>query len=356
MRFLYATGRSHLPDPGGGAERSIDSLLQLLHRKGHTCEAVVGLNRGWRRKIVRRIHFFSAGRRLRLSDWHNGYQTHRTAPWLVARLTRQRLGFFQPDIVITQLERSDEIVAVALGHGVRVVLMVRDAQFDWWPWPALHPHIGLISNSEFIASRARDQMGIESTVIYPVIRWESYKVSYRVPEFITFVNPVPEKGVELALEIAALVPNRRFLLVESWPVGEKARRRLRDGLKQLPNVTFAGWTHDMRTVYSRTALLIVPSQWEEAFGRVALEAQVSGIPVVARDIGGLGEVLRDSGILLPQNAAADAWVQTIERLLSDQSFYAACSTAASINASRPEFNPLHQVDRFLAIATERISK
>ena len=223
-------------------------------------------------------------------------------------------------------------------------------------WPRPHPRLKFVTNSEFIASRVRNHLGLESTVIYPVIRLESYKVSSRVPEFITFVNPVREKGVDLALEIAARVPKRRFLFVESWRVGEKERRRLQEDLKQLSNVTFAPWTNDMRTVYSRTALLIVPSQWEEAFARVALEAQVSGIPVVARDIGGIGEVLRESGILLPQNAAAEAWAQTIERLLSDQSFYAACSAAASINAARPEFNPKHQMDRFLAIVRECISK
>jgi glycosyltransferase involved in cell wall biosynthesis len=345
-----------MPYQVSGAARSLHTLLSMLCEHGHECEAVAGLQRGWRRRLLHAMLFLTARRCLALSDRQNVYQTHRTLRRRIAALTARRLEAFRPDVVMTQLDRGREIAELALRRGLLVTLSVHDAVLNRAIWPRPHPRLKFITNSEFVASRVRDQLGLESTVIYPVIRLESYKVSSRVPEFITFVNPVPEKGVELALEIAALVPNHRFLFVESWPLGDTARRRLREGLKQLANVTFAGWTHDMRTVYSRTALLIVPSQWEEAFARVALEAQVSGIPVVARDIGGIGEVLRDSGILLPQNAAAEAWAQTIERLLSDQSFYAACSAAASINASRPEFNPFHQVDRFLAIATECISK
>jgi glycosyltransferase involved in cell wall biosynthesis len=189
-----------------------------------------------------------------------------------------------------------------------------------------------------------------------VIRLEDYRLAKRVPEFITLINPVPQKGLDLVLSIAGLLPRRAFLLVESWSLSAQALRRLYERLKNYPNVTLVRWTAEMKSVYCRTAVLLIPSQWEESFARVALEAQVSGIPVVARDIGGIGEVLGDSGILLPQNAAAQEWAQTIERLLSDQSFYAACSAAASINAGRPEFDPFHQVDRFLAIATELTAK
>jgi glycosyltransferase involved in cell wall biosynthesis len=163
---------------------------------------------------------------------------------------------------------------------------------------------------------------------------------------------VPEKGVELALEIAALVPKRRFLFVESWPLGEKARRRLREGLKQCSNIAFSGWTHDMKTVYSRTALLLLPSQWEEPFARVILEAQVNGIPVLARDVGGVSEALGDSGLLLPREAAAPDWADEIERLLSNDSYYLMRSAAASANAARPDFDPNHQMGRFLSLVTD----
>src|SRR5262249_21620774 len=59
-------------------------------------------------------------------------------------------------------------------------------------------------------------------------------------------------------------------------------------------------TDDMRTVYCDTRILLVPSQWEdETWGRVVSEAQLSGIPVITSDRGGLPESVGPGGIVLP---------------------------------------------------------
>jgi glycosyltransferase involved in cell wall biosynthesis len=42
----------------------------------------------------------------------------------------------------------------------------------------------------------------------------------------------------------------------------------------------------MRNVYEQSALLFMPSQWQEAFGRVAVAAGVNSIPAVASRVGG----------------------------------------------------------------------
>src|ERR1044071_1321273 len=96
------------------------------------------------------------------------------------------------------------------------------------------------------------------------------------------ITPVVKKGVDLAVEVARLLPHRRFLFVETWPLSSAARRELVSRLARVPNVTLRRSTPDMRSVYAGTALLLAPSQWEEAFGRVLLEAQLNGIPVVHR--------------------------------------------------------------------------
>ena len=103
--------------------------------------------------------------------------------------------------------------------------------------------------------------------------------------------------------------------------------------------------------WARTAVLILPSQWEKGFGRAALEAQGSGIPVLGRNIGGLGEALGDSGILLAPDAPAQAWADEIDRLLSDSSLFVARAAAAKANAARREFDPKHQLERFLSLVS-----
>src|SRR5262245_33980514 len=90
VRILFATGSRHLPDQVGGAERSIHTLLDLLRENGHPCEAVVGLPRGARRKVVSRVRLVSLGIRAYVTDRSNGYQTRRTLPWLVPKVTRER--------------------------------------------------------------------------------------------------------------------------------------------------------------------------------------------------------------------------------------------------------------------------
>jgi D-inositol-3-phosphate glycosyltransferase len=88
----------------------------------------------------------------------------------------------------------------------------------------------------------------------------------------------------------------------------------------------------------------------EAFGRVVLEAQASGIPCVARDVGGLGEAVGAGGLLLHADASAAEWADAVEALLSDQSRLAELSAAATANAARPELSFEHNIDRFIALA------
>lgn len=352
MKVLFATGRPYLPHRVGGAALSVHTLLGMLIEQGHSCEAVAGLFRGWRRKAMRGLQFLSLGRTCSLRDRRNGYPCYRTSQRLIARLTRQRIAVFHPDIVITQFEAAHEIARVAFDSRVPTILNVHDVEFDKLTWPAAHPYLRLVSCSRYVAERLRQRLGFESTVIYPFIRTADYVAKGRAPRFITLINPVAQKGLDLALEIAALLPDRRFLFVESWPLGKRGRRQLLRRLNSFPNVSFAPWTLDMRTIYSKTAVLLMPSQCEEGFGRVMLEAQINGIPTLGRAIGAIPEALGNSGTLLSVDAPARAWADAIEQLLSDEALYAARSAAARTNTARKEFDASRQLENFLALAAD----
>ena len=64
---------------------------------------------------------------------------------------------------------------------------------------------------------------------------------------------------------------------------------------------FAGWHHDVHPFYSAISMLAFPSIATETFGRVSVEAQAAGVPVLGSDIGGVPETLHDgvTGRLLP---------------------------------------------------------
>jgi glycosyltransferase involved in cell wall biosynthesis len=58
-----------------------------------------------------------------------------------------------------------------------------------------------------------------------------------------------------------------------------------------PNILFKGWESDVAKIYRDMDVLIVPSLWNEAFGRVVIEAFSFGIPVICSNKGGLPELI-----------------------------------------------------------------
>jgi glycosyltransferase involved in cell wall biosynthesis len=57
-------------------------------------------------------------------------------------------------------------------------------------------------------------------------------------------------------------------------------------------VTFVGHT-DSKMFYERVDVVVVPSLWDEPFGRTAIEPWAYGVPVIASNRGGLAEIVED---------------------------------------------------------------
>lgn len=106
----------------------------------------------------------------------------------------------------------------------------------------------------------------------------------REPRFITMINPLPEKGEVIFREMPRIMPKYEFLLVN-------AREEIKQFYSKYANVSFMPYQTDMRRVYEVTKVLVVPSLWFEAWGRVASEAILNEIPVIASSSGGLPEAV-----------------------------------------------------------------
>lgn len=63
-------------------------------------------------------------------------------------------------------------------------------------------------------------------------------------------------------------------------------------------------------------IAVVPSQWNEPFGRTALEAMAAGAALVATPYGGLAEVIGDAALSVDSDQASD-FANAIERLIQD---------------------------------------
>jgi glycosyltransferase involved in cell wall biosynthesis len=231
--------------------------------------------------------------------------------------------------------------SVAYLHGV--------TEFKSWESSFVRGPDALFCNiwslSKFTADRFRQAHGLESRVIRPIFREERYKTQV-TGHHVTFINPVPEKGVDRALQIAALCPDIPFVFVLGWPLGIGGLLSLKSRLRHLANVQLRSSTYDIRKIHRTTKILLVPTslQWDETWGRVASEAQISGIPVVASNHGALPESVGIGGILIDYERPAEDWASEIRKLWIDEAYYTKVSQAAAAYACRIEINPKAQVD------------
>ncbi len=78
------------------------------------------------------------------------------------------------------------------------------------------------------------------------------------------------------------------------------------------------WTDDLRPYYSAMDMLALPSTGPEAFGRVLVEAQSCGIPVLGSNIGGIAETM-NAGVTgqLVEPGDVDAWASALVELAND---------------------------------------
>ena len=95
-----------------------------------------------------------------------------------------------------------------------------------------------------------------------------------------------------------------------------------------------------------TRTLIVPSQWEEPFGRVALEAMYNKVPVIASKTGGLLESVGEGGMLIDDGSNVDLWAEAIE-LLDDPDKREELIEAGSRHVQR--FSAREEMDKLMEI-------
>ena len=106
------------------------------------------------------------------------------------------------------------------------------------------------------------------------------------------------------------VPRAVFVVV-----GEGSERERLEHLAAGAAVRLLGYRESARSLIAGFDVLVVPSRFE-AFGRVAVEAMLAGVPVIASNVGGLPEVVDDCGILVSPDSPQMLARETI-RLAND---------------------------------------
>jgi glycosyltransferase involved in cell wall biosynthesis len=230
----------------------------------------------------------------------------------------------------------------------------------------------LLCPSHFLSQHYREKFGIEPRVLRTIMKKErldldtlddSAALHHRWRTgFVTFMTPIPHKGLTLFSTLAKVAatrrPNLKFLVTE----GRSNREWLVENgydLTHRPNVWFMASHEDVRSILERTKILLVPSYWKEGFARSVLESQLCGIPVLSSSQGGLPEALNGGGYVfdIPESLLANhmnrpdkkttlQWWDTLEKLVDDEEHYIEASFRAR-EASRP-FHPDVTADNAVA--------
>ncbi|PXX65044.1 D-inositol-3-phosphate glycosyltransferase [Nocardia tenerifensis] len=178
----------------------------------------------------------------------------------------------------------------------------------------------------------------------------------QVVAFVGRIQPLkaPDVLVRAAAEVLRADPAHRLrVLIVGGPSGTGLERpdaliELAAALGIADRVTFLPPQPPDRLVlvYRAADLVAVPS-YNESFGLVAIEAQASGTPVLAADVGGLGTAVRhgETGLLVPGHRTPD-WAGALGYLLDDAERLRRMSGRAVEHAAK--FSWEHTADGLLA--------
>jgi glycosyltransferase involved in cell wall biosynthesis len=154
-----------------------------------------------------------------------------------------------------------------------------------------------------------------------------------------------DKGQGVLIEAWCAVDRRhRLLLIGEGPDRRRFEHKIqRCGLGE--RVVLTGFIPEAERVLPALDLLAVPSL-SEGLGGVIIDAFLAGVPVVASDVGGVPELVRDgeTGLLVPPGDPA-ALAAALGRMLADDDLRRRCAEKARLLAG-DEFCVPRMADRY----------
>jgi len=151
-------------------------------------------------------------------------------------------------------------------------------------------------------------------------------------------------------------PNIKIWIVGDAPASKDAYKeqlRVLVNLLGLQNcVEFLGVQKDIPSILAYLNLLALATTTQEAFGRVIVEAQACGVPVVATAVGGVIDIIEDgrTGLLVPP-ADPQAMAEAVIRIMTDKNLALKMAQAA-YKKVQEKYGVAQMVEKTLAVYKE----
>ena len=376
VRFLLANNHC-ISDRTAGVTQSLRTILKWLADAGHACQVLTTARfeapvrftieehlkqfsvetpndrRGERRADQPVVHYTADGIRVTLlmTRCNDEQQPDRAETKQYEGLMRQLLEEFAPDqlIACNAHPMIQTAMAESRNRGITTAFAVRG--YGYYE-PRFFEHVDhAFTCSEFLTDVYRRKVGLVSTPLEPPIDWSSVVAPEESRAFVTFVHPAPHKGLYAFARLADMLGSRRpdipILVVQSGQSGGSLNAIRGLDFSKYPQIMAAPATETPAAYFALTRILLVPSVWEEPFGRVAAESMINGIPplvsnrgslphVVGGDFsnGGGGRVLplpdwlTTKSTQLPSERDIEPWFEAVCALWDDEVLYEAMAVRA----------------------------
>jgi glycosyltransferase involved in cell wall biosynthesis len=214
--------------------------------------------------------------------------------------------------------REQYIQETGLNHGFKLKMVdFLLNRFQKWDLSNTHGVNNFIANSNYVKRRVKRIYGRESTVIYPPVDLELFKILEKKEDFyFTASRIVPYKKIDLIVEAFTKMPDKKLIVIGKGPGMSK--------LEELatPNIQLLGYQpSNVLRDYMRKAKAFIFAA-EEDFGIIPVEAQACGTPVIAFKKGGLLEtVIENKTGLFFEQQTIESLTKAVERFeMISQSF------------------------------------
>jgi glycosyltransferase involved in cell wall biosynthesis len=167
---------------------------------------------------------------------------------------------------------------------------------------------GLVGISRFILDQHSNLFPQARKIVIPnavhaVVSLHSQRSHSKPVTFGYLGRLEPEKGVREILEAFQQLPDYCHLIVAG--AGGEAYEAALKAQFASSRIRFLGWV-SADSVYGDIDFAVIPSLWNEPFGRVVIEAYSHGVPVIAAARGGLSELVdQRTGYLFDPDVRGD---------------------------------------------------
>jgi glycosyltransferase involved in cell wall biosynthesis len=292
------------PKHNCGAEYMIHRIAKHLQSKGHHIKVL--LHQANHYKITNNYVF-------------DGIDVFPPTPNVIENL------FNWSNVVFTHLDYTKWSVSMSAIKKKPLFHLIHNSH----PYPEIinaerNQHI--VYNSEWLKNEL--QYKFDNFTITPPIYYSNFysENDANGNEYITLINLNENKGGKIFEQIARALPNKQFLGV----LGSYDQQFV----PNLSNVKIEPNSPNIKDVYSKTRILLMPSKYE-SWGMTASEAMCSGIPIICTETPGLKENCDKAGIYVKDRDNIKEWVNAIVKL-DEEKAYNIASRKARARAKEQE--------------------